>query len=322
MFCENLEKLYERYDTFLIDMYGVLWNGRGFFSGVLSLLKKMRTAGKQVIILSNTTLTATKCHERYFPRGMLASTHFDTFISSGEVLKNTIKTHFKDAKTYFPAFCCPDDIFANSGLIHCQFVEKSDFVFVGNLNYHKPYFADGLKDKRGKSIPIAELTFIDYHNIADFEEVSSFIDLCLKHNKTLAIANSDLFAIESFNSGNTDLFKPIICQGYIGALYENAGGKVIYFGKPYPVIFDYAKQFISAQDKVAMVGDTPWTDILGGNIAGFETILTLSGIAQLFLKNNSENEVNKFINDIGSKMVHTNLKSFSQIPTHIVNKFA
>ena len=318
MFCQNMEELYEKYDTFLIDMYGVLWNGRDFFDGSLSLLKKMRTSGKKVIILSNTTLTAMQCCERYLAKGMIAGTHFDKFISSGEVLKNTITKCFTDAKTYFSAFSYFDGIFEDSGLSITQSIERSDFVFVGNINHNTPYFADRLEDKHGKSIAIEDLTAIDYRDIAHFEEITSFIDLCLQYNKTLVIANSDLFAIEAWKSSA----RPILCQGYIGALYENAGGKVVYFGKPYPIIFDYAKQFIFPGVKVAMIGDTPWTDILGGNVAGIDTILTLSGVARMFIKDTSEAEISNFIKHIAPQMTHMNMKSFSQNPTHVIKKFA
>ena len=318
MFCRNMEDLYEGYDTFLIDMYGVLWNGRNFFDGALSLLKKMRTSGKKVIILSNTTLTAEQCCERYLPRGMLAGTHFDKFITSGEVLKNTLPTCLSNAKTYSSAFFYFDDVFKNSGLRYMQSIEQADFVFVGNINQNTPYFADDLKDKQGKSIAVEDLTAIDYRDIANFEDITSFIDLCLKYNKTLVIANSDLFAIEAWKSGA----RPVICQGYIGALYENAGGKAMYFGKPYPIIFDYAKQFISPGEKVAMIGDTPWTDILGGNVAGVDTILALSGVAQIFQKDNSETEISHFIEHIAPQMTHMSMKAFSQSPTHVIEKFA
>lgn len=318
MFCQNMETLYEQYDAFLIDMYGVLWNGRDFFDGALPLLEKMRMSGKKVIILSNTTLTATKCCERYLSKGMVAGTHFDKFISSGEVLKNTITQCFSDAKTYFAAFSCFDDIFKGSGLSCVQSIEQAGFVFVGSANYKAPYCADGLKDRNGKSITIEELITVDYRDIANFEEIASFIDTCLKYDKILVIANSDLFAIESWKSGA----KPILCSGYIGSLYENAGGKVVYFGKPYPIIFDYAKQFIFPNEKVVMIGDTPWTDILGGNMAGIDTILTLSGVAQLFIKDNSEAEISHFIENIAPEMAHTDMKTFSQTPTHIIETFS
>ncbi len=318
MFCQNMEKLYEKYDTFLIDMYGVLWDGRDFFDGALLLLNKMRVSGKKIIILSNTTLTATKCCERYLSRGMIAGIHFDKFISSGEVLKNTITKCFGNEQTYFAAFSCADDIFKGIGFRCVQSIEQSDFVFVGNINCHAPYFADSLEDKNGKSIAVEELTSLDYRDIANFDEITSFIDLCLKYKKTLVISNSDLFAIEAWKSGA----RPIICPGYIGALYENAGGKVMYFGKPYPIIFDYAKQFVSPNEKVAMIGDTPWTDILGGNVARIDTILTLSGVARMFIKNNSEAEISHFIEHISPKMAHMAMKDFSCKPTHVVVSFA
>ena len=311
MFYKNVLDVYDSYDVLLIDMHGVLWNGQNFFNGALDCLEQIINNGKKIIILSNTTLTKDQSIENFKKYG-LTNKHFSHFITAGDVLVNTIKNHFPNAKRYFPAYS------ANSildGIIEkAKSIEQSDFVFVGYLNTRKTYFANQLYDKQGKFIPLDKITSIKHHDIADFDEISYVLDLCLKHKKTLAVANPDLFAmIED---------QPRLCQGFIGELYENAGGNVKYFGKPFYVIYEYAKQWISKDEKVAMIGDTPWTDILGGNIAGYDTVLVLSGVANHFLDDITENSVIHMIKTIFPKMIHKNLLKFSQFPTHIIKTFA
>lgn len=328
MFYKNFSYIYENYDSLLIDVYGVLYNGSDFFDGVLDLLAKMKKAGKKLIILSNTTMVSDVCKSRYQSKGLIENVHYDMFISSGEAFKETLKDHVDGAETYFSAFAKNNDIFRNSGLQEVDSIEKAGFVYVGYVNGGgKVYTADDLRDKSGNSIAMEDLTSVDCHDIADFEGITSILDLCLKNEKTLIVANPDIFALETVVTEGLSARRPVLCQGAIGEFYEKIGGKVIYFGKPYPAIYDFAKRFISPSEKTAMIGDTPWTDILGGNIAGVETVLTLTGVSGEFFKSMDENlkideKVNKLLGEVAPKMTHKNLGEYSQVPTHIVESFA
>jgi ribonucleotide monophosphatase NagD (HAD superfamily) len=102
-------------------------------------------------------------------------------------------------------------------------------------------------------------------------------------------------------------------------------GEVEYYGKPYSPIFEYASQFTNG--KVVMVGDTPWTDVLGGNLFGIDTILTLTGVSESFMERMSPNiptseRIQNLLGEISSKMTHFKLRDFNPVPTHIVESFA
>lgn len=325
---KSLENIYGNYDAFLIDMYGVLYNGSGFFDGTLELLKKMKNSGKKIIILSNTTIVSKSCKENYLKKGLIEGIHYDLFISSGEAFKQTLQDYIPNAKTYFQAFQPNNDLFKESSLTESKSIEGSDFVYVGYLNAGKQiYIADNLKDKSGNIIPLDNLTSIDCHDINDFEEISDLLDLCLKLGKPLVVANPDLFALELVSTNEFSARRPILCQGIVGEFYEKMGGKVIYFGKPYSAVYDFAKRFLLKNEKTAMIGDTLWTDILGGNIAGFDTILTLTGVSGEFLKHldqksDIKNKIEFLLKNISSKMTHKNLSDYSQIPTHVIERFA
>lgn len=328
MFYKNFSDLYGNYDSFFIDVYGVLYNGSDFFDGVLDLLEKMKKANKKLIILSNTTLVSDACKMKYREKGLLENIHYDMFISSGEAFKQTLQIHISGAKTYFSAFLRNKAIFDESGLCEVESIEKSDFVYVGALNKNgKPYIADNLETKNGKIIAMEDLTSVDCHEIEGIEEISNLLDICLKENKTLVIANPDIFALENVEINGVFEKRPVLCQGIVGEFYEKFGGKVIYFGKPYSAIYDFAKKFISKSDKTAMIGDTLWTDILGGNIANIETVLTLTGVSGEFFKTmdknlNIDEKIDELLTKISSKMTHKNMLNHSQIPTHIVESFA
>ena len=323
MIYKNLNDLFEQYDSFLIDVYGVLYNGSNFFDGTLDLLKKMKYHKKRLIILSNTTLIGDVCKKRYFAKGLIENVHYDEFLSSGEAFKQTSKNYLQNSKNYFEIFENGSEVFEGSDFKKVDSIDKADFVYVGYLNVEKFYTVDNLKTKFGNDIAIEDMFKTDIHDINGFEKIAETLDLCLKFDKTLVVVNPDIFALELV--GNSK--RPVLCQGAAGEFYERMGGKVLYFGKPYPTIYDFGKKYLDGCQKTAMIGDTLWTDILGGNMAGVDTILTLTGVSGQFFKNmptdlSVEEKMKKLMSEISSKMTHKDLLGFSQEPNYIIESFA
>ena len=53
------------------------------------------------------------------------------------------------------------------------------------------------------------------------------------------------------------------------------GGKVFYFGKPYPEIYNF---FIKKNETILVIGDNIRTDIRGANNMKFDSLLVTDGI--------------------------------------------
>ncbi|MDR0630907.1 MAG: TIGR01459 family HAD-type hydrolase [Holosporales bacterium] len=328
MIYKTLIPLINEYDSFLIDVYGVLYDGRDFYKGVPELLEKIIKAGKRVVILSNTTLVSSVCQTKYEAKGVIKGIHYNEFLSSGEVFKRTMQDSLVGFQTYIQIFNKNYEIFESSGLTEIDTIQNADFVYVGDLNNETVYYVDNLKTKSGNPISIENILKTSINDVDEFNNLIEVFEKCLKYKKPFVIVNPDIFATESINGSR----KTILCQGAIGEFYENLGGKVIYFGKPHKAIYDYAKQHLDGCHKTAMIGDTTWTDILGGNAAGFDTILTLSGVAGRFINNMNSNsstsnlsiedKLNKLLIEIAPKMTQKKLLSSSQLPTYVIEKFA
>ena len=65
------------------------------------------------------------------------------------------------------------------------------------------------------------------------------------------------------------------CAGSIAAIFEKMGGKVIYFGKPYPEIYNF---FIKKNETTLAIGDNIKTDIVGANRMKFDSLFITGGI--------------------------------------------
>ncbi len=321
MICNSVRDLYREYDSFLLDMYGVLYNGSSLYDGVLELLFEMKREGKTVVIFSNATIVSEIAIKRYERFNLYKGVHYDEFITSGSAFNKMLRNEFKNA-SYCQIFKPNHEIFAQTDLIEKNNINDVDFAYVGDI------FIDGaqinlnnLVDFQNIPISIDDLFNVNWHNVQPLNQIQEVLDRCLKYNKKLFVANPDILAIEKINGEKS----PILCQGAVGAYYESMGGSVVYFGKPHKPIYDYAKTFIKG--KTVMVGDTPWTDILGGNMAGFDTILTLTGVFESFMQNMSEKLnhsdcIHSFLTTIFDRMTHKNLIKFDRIPTHIVKQFA
>lgn len=321
MIYKNVANLIEKYDGFFVDVYGVIFDGREFYKGALNTLELMKKSNKKVIILSNTTALSNDCKNRFREKGLRNGVHYDEFISSGEAFRSYLIG--LNANAVYQIFNNNKNIFAGTGVAEADSIEQADFIYVGVVNsFEKIYTADNAKTKDGRAIGMEEMFDCDISDIEGFEKISVILKECLKYKKKLIIVNPDIFTLEEISG----TIRPVLCQGSIGKFYERMGGEVKYFGKPYEDIFNFAKKFVDKSDKIAMIGDTPWTDILGGNMASLDTILVLTGITGQFFSKHPEQstELNfeRLLNEISSKMTHRNLYGISQKPTYIAESFA
>jgi HAD superfamily hydrolase (TIGR01459 family) len=328
MIYKSLNDIYHLYDSFLVDVYGVIYDGRDLYPGVLDTLEKIKASGRSVVILSNTSLVASVCMEKYARNGLLRGVHYDEFISSGEAFKRTISHHIPNAQSCFQLFIRNVEMFMNSDIRETKTLQEADFTYVGLLDKVRMSFSiDDAYKKNGESVAIEDITSTDVHDLAGLEEVAETLDTCLQCGKPLVVVNPDIFAVEYVSGRNGLQRRPVICQGAIGEFYERIGGKTLYFGKPHHPIYNFAMSFLKGREKTAMVGDTPWTDILGGNTLGIDTILTLTGISREFFRTmdpelSVEDKFNNLLESISPKMTLASLRGAPQRPTHIVEAFA
>ena len=64
------------------------------------------------------------------------------------------------------------------------------------------------------------------------------------------------------------------CAGSVAKLFEEIGGKVIYFGKPHSFIYDMC---LKKNEKTLVIGDNLRTDIKGANNFNLDSIFISSG---------------------------------------------
>lgn len=68
------------------------------------------------------------------------------------------------------------------------------------------------------------------------------------------------------------------CAGALAQAYEALGGKVVYFGKPYPAIYEEAFKAAGHPSRPLAIGDALVTDLKGAKDAGIEALFIADGL--------------------------------------------
>ncbi len=250
---DNILSLKDKFDVFVLDIYGVTWNGKAPIEGAKEHMIELRQAKKKVILLSNGTELQAHAEESQAKRGFVKGVHYDEIVTSGDLAYDTFSSDTRKLK-FYQFGRANKALFTDCPYTEVQTPEEADFVYIGVPQI----FENGI--------------WKDFLNLQPFEaELRKIYKLGLP----LICANPDLRAHEN------QYEEAVVRQGLVARFYEDLGGEVEYFGKPYPLIFDFALQHIDTPDnRIIMVGDTLETDILGGKSYGIKTALTMTGIAK------------------------------------------
>jgi len=242
---KNLVALADEIDVFVLDAFGVLNVGEGPVPGAGESIAALQRMGKKLIVLSNgATFNRDKSKAKYKSFGFEFA--LEDIISSRSVLAKELAGHRPDFQWGVAAI--PEANLADFG---------PNFHLLGE-NQDDYDSADG---------------FILLSSIGwSMELHSKMLQSLINNLRPLLVGNPDVVAPRE------DKFS--IEPGFYA--HEIARQtKVVpgFFGKPFVNSFDAIKAKLAFDkldvdpSRIAMVGDTLHTDILGGAAAGFRTIL-------------------------------------------------
>jgi HAD superfamily hydrolase (TIGR01459 family) len=242
----GIAALAECYDGFILDLWGVLHDGRHPMPGAVDALERLRGAGKRIVILSNAPRRAKAVIKRIGEIG-IAPHLYDALLTSGEAAWHWLAAGGACGRRLFPIMAERDrSMLEGLGFDLAASPAVADFI----LNTGVESAAD---------------------RVEDFEAV---LAEGVEHGLLMVCANPDLLVI---HAGKAE-----ICAGAIAQRYETLGGRVQYFGKPHPPIYATCLELLGIADRrrILAVGDSLRTDIAGANGAGIDGLLVLGGIHQ------------------------------------------
>ncbi len=78
----------------------------------------------------------------------------------------------------------------------------------------------------------------------------------------------------------------LYCAGSIARRVEEAGGQVVWYGKPHQPVYDRCRQVVEElrggpvpDARILAIGDGIGTDVPGGIAAGFDTVFVTGGLS-------------------------------------------
>ena len=82
----NINQIIDNYDAFIIDIWGVLWDGIKAYKYAKLTLKKLKEKNKNIILLSNAPRRAKIVSDKLSSIG-INNNLYDNIVSSGEVCR-------------------------------------------------------------------------------------------------------------------------------------------------------------------------------------------------------------------------------------------
>ncbi|MFC4272306.1 HAD-IIA family hydrolase [Sneathiella chungangensis] len=240
---ENLAALAEEIDVFLLDAFGVLNVGERAIAGAKERLEELSRLGKQIFVITNgATYGSADALRKYRALG------FDfaaaQVISSRDIASAALEQYSKEIVWGVAAT-------AQSGI--------AEMPFATRLLSDDPQVYDAVDG------------FLFLSAAEWSASRQALLSVSLRRNpRPFIVGNPDLVAPREEGLSLEPGF-------FAHEIADTLGIEPLFYGKPYANVFERAIQAALAagadRRRIAMVGDTLHTDILGGAAAGLRTVL-------------------------------------------------
>jgi len=235
---KGLQSIVENYDLFYIDLWGVVHNGIHLHKEAINVLKKLSELKKDFILLTNAPRPNSIVKTFLEKMGMDQRIRNHVF-TSGEAALNYLKNNYSKEKFFHIGPPRDFDLFLSFKDNKCKNIEDAEYIL-----------CTGLFEK----------------NEEDLKFYKNYLEGNLK--KKMICTNPDLIV----DRGD----KRELCAGSVAMVFEKMGGKVIYFGKPYPEV--YNQSIDNKNRKILCIGDNLNTDIKGANLLNYDSLIIANGI--------------------------------------------
>ena len=259
---DGLSSIAHNYDLFYIDLWGVVHNGITLYEGAINTLKELKKNNKDFVLLTNAP-RPNKTVKNFLGKMGMDEQYINHVFTSGEAALNYLKKSYLSKKFFHIGPPRDFDLFKDFESNKSQNLENGEYIL-----------CTGLYDDHDK-------------------DLNYYKDLFEKNiNKKMICTNPDLIV----DRGN----KRELCAGSVAMVFEKMGGEVIYFGKPYPEV--YNQSIDNKNKKILSIGDNLNTDIKGANLLNFDSLIISNGIHK---------------NEIKEKGIEATAKSYETVCNYI-----
>lgn len=241
-----------RADAYLLDVWGVLWDGVGPYPEAAACLAELRRLGRPVVLLSNAPRRPEEVARGLARIGFGPGLH-DGIVSSGGLCREALARGADGAEGLGRAY-------------HYLGLPK-DRGLLDGLPFREapPAEADFVLNLGTRALGDAPGAYLDELRAARDRELP------------MVCANPDRIIVRRDGTR-------IACAGALADAYAELGGKVIAFGKPHRPAYGRCVARLRElapglrPERILAVGDSLETDIRGAGAAGLRTALVAGGV--------------------------------------------
>jgi HAD superfamily hydrolase (TIGR01450 family) len=252
---KSFRSIVQNYKAVFFDAFGVLKNHQGLIPGIINTFEYLDRKGIKYYLLTNDSSRSPEMLAKWYQERGVWQVTSDKILSSGML-----------AMEYFKVKVGNGNAVAYLGTENsAHYIETAGLTTVA------------VKDIDINNIDhIESFAFLDDEGFNWSDDINKTINLLRKKNMTVVVANTDI----NYPVSQNDISVAI---GSLADMVEKIIGKMfIRFGKPdaqmFLLAYERALQDIDVKrNEILMVGDTLYTDIIGGNKFGLDTVLVLSG---------------------------------------------
>ena len=250
---DGLKSIASNYDIFYIDLWGVIHNGITLHKKAIKALEEISKSKKSYVLLTNAPRPNETVKLFLKKLGMNKEIRENVF-SSGEAALSYLKKHYLDKKFYHVGPPRDFDLFLDFEKNKIRSINKSAYLL-----------CTGLFEDQNENLNYYKKLFEDHTD------------------KKMISTNPDLIV----DRGN----KRELCAGSVALVFEKMGGEVIYFGKPFPEV--YNQSIDNKGKKILAIGDNLNTDIKGANLLNYDSLIISNGVHKNEIKNQGIGTISK-----------------------------
>ena len=244
---DGLRQVASRYDTYLIDLWGVMHDGVTAFPHAVDCLARLRGSGAQVVFVSNTPRRETDM-PAYLSQLGIADDCYDDVVTAGDAARAFVADLVQRAGDVRYALACPDNrtalLHGVPGVSEAADLESANLL----LNIGPPASSD-------RPLTVYDERLERAHRL-------SLPMLCANPDQNVLVGD-----------------RVVQCAGAVAHRYLDAGGAVWFQGKPYAGIYERAMRKLPRPERAVLaIGDAVATDIRGARRMGYDNVLVLDGI--------------------------------------------
>lgn len=253
---KSFRSVVRNYRAVFFDAFGVLKNHKGLIPDIANTFVYLEKKGIPYYVLTNDSSRSPEELSKWYIRHGLSFITTDKILSSGMLAMEFFKTKLTNG----------------NAVAYLGTKESAHYIETAGL----------------KTVPMTEIDLDNLEHIQSFAflddegfdwnvDINKTINMLRKKNMTVIVANTD----KNYPVNRNDI--SVAVGGLADLMEKILGKKFIRFGKPDAQMFllAYERALIDIPDikrkEILMVGDTLFTDIIGGNKFGLDTALVLSG---------------------------------------------